>query len=71
MSSAVADPLLLRPWGNPSVTLERMFRDFPDDPVVENQPANAGDMGSIPVLGRSHVPWSNDTHALGPTSYNH
>ena len=27
--------------------------------VVENLPANAGDMGSSPGLGRSHMPWSN------------
>lgn len=27
--------------------------------VVENPPANAGDMGFIPDLGRSHVPWGN------------
>ena len=27
--------------------------------MVENLPANAGDMGSSPGLGRSHMPWSN------------
>ena len=27
--------------------------------VVENPPANAGDMGFIPDLGRSHMPWGN------------
>ena len=27
--------------------------------VVENVPANAGDMGSSPGLGRSHMPQSN------------
>ena len=27
--------------------------------VVKNPPANAGDMGSIPGLGRSHMPRSN------------
>ena len=27
--------------------------------VVENLPANAGDMGSSPGLGRSHMPRSN------------
>ena len=27
--------------------------DFPDDPVVKNLPATAGDVGSIPGLGRS------------------
>ena len=26
---------------------------FPDDSVVKNPPANAGDAGLIPVLGRS------------------
>ena len=26
--------------------------------MVGNPPANAGDMGSGPGLGRSHVPWS-------------
>ena len=35
-----------------------MIRDrarghFPDDPVVRNLPATAGDVGSIPGLGRS------------------
>ena len=29
--------------------------DFPGGPVVKNPPANAGDMGLIPGLGRSHV----------------
>ena len=33
--------------------------DFPDGPVVENLPVNAGDMGSIPGPGKSHVPQSN------------
>ena len=27
--------------------------------VVNNQPANAGDTGLIPGLGRPHVPWDN------------
>ena len=27
--------------------------------VVKNPPANAGDTGSTPNLGRSHMPWSN------------
>ena len=31
-------------------------RGFPDDAVVENPPANAGDTGSIPGPGRSHMP---------------
>ena len=32
---------------------------FPGGAVVENLPANAGDTGSNPGLGRSHMPWSN------------
>ena len=37
----------------------RTFLDFPGGTVVENPPANAGDMGSIPGPGRSHMPRSN------------
>ena len=32
---------------------------FPDGTVVENLPANAGDTGSSPGLGRSHMLRSN------------
>ena len=32
---------------------------FPAGAVFENPPANAGDTGSSPGLGRSHVPRSN------------
>ena len=32
---------------------------FPGGAVVENLPANAGDTGLSPGLGRSHMPWSN------------
>ena len=37
--------------------------DFPGGAVVKNPPANVGDMGSIPGLGRSHVTRSNKAHA--------
>ena len=40
-----------------------LFRDFPGGAVVKNPPANAGDRGSIPGLGRSHMPRSNQTCA--------
>ena len=33
--------------------------DFPGGIIVKNLPANAGDMGSIPGPGRSHMPQSN------------
>ena len=38
---------------------ENMFRGFPGGAVVKNLPANAGDTGSSPGLGRSHMPRSN------------
>ena len=34
-------------------------RGFPGGAVVENLPANAGDTGSRPGLGGSHMPRSN------------
>ena len=33
--------------------------DFPGGSVVKNPPANAGDTGSSPGPGRSHMPGSN------------
>ena len=35
------------------------LQDFPGGAVVENPPANAGDTGSSPGPGRSHMPRSN------------
>ena len=40
-------------------TVEEKERDFPGGAVVKNPPANAGDTGSSPGLGRSHMPRSN------------
>ena len=37
--------------------------DFPGGAVVKNPPANAGDTGSSPGPGRSHMPQSNSAHA--------
>ena len=34
-------------------------RACPAGSVVKNWPVNAGETGSIPGLGRSHIPWSN------------
>ena len=39
-------------------TIKKPIRGFPGGTVVENLPANAGDMGSSPGLGGSHMPWS-------------
>ena len=33
--------------------------DFPGGAVVKNPPANAGNTGLNPGLGRSHMPWSD------------
>ena len=33
--------------------------DFPGGAVVKDLPANAGDTGSIPGPGRSHMPQTN------------
>ena len=33
--------------------------DFPGDAVVKNPPASAGNTGSSPGPGKSHMLWSN------------
>ena len=43
----------------PNFTLKNLSRGFPGGAVVENLPANAGDTGSRPGLGGSHMPRSN------------
>ena len=46
--------------GKPAMTqLKKQPRDFPGGPVVRNPSANAGDTGSIPGPGRSHMPLGN------------
>ena len=39
--------------------LKKYFQDFPGGTVVKNPPVNAGDTGSVPRLGRSHMPRNN------------
>ena len=41
-------------------------RGFPGGSVVKNLPANAGDTGSIPSLGRSHMPLATKRRAPQP-----
>ena len=41
------------------MNIKNIILGFPGGTVVENLPANAGDTGSSPGLGRSHMPWSN------------
>ena len=50
----------------PSVKIS--MRGFPGGAVVENLPANAGDTGSSPGLGRSHMPGSNWAREPQPLS---
>ena len=38
--------------------IQEMIEDLPGGAVVKNPPANAGDTGSSPGLGRSHMPQS-------------
>ena len=38
---------------------EALEKGFPGGAVVKNLPANAGDTGLSPDLGRSHMPRSN------------
>ena len=39
--------------------IKKQLRGFPGGAVVKNLPANAGDTGSIPGPGRSHMPRGN------------
>ena len=39
--------------------LKIFSESFPAGSVIKNLPANAGDMGSTPELGRSHMSLSN------------
>ena len=42
----------------PLMSLSKKVQGFPGGTVVKNPPANAGDMGSFPGPGRSHMPRS-------------
>ena len=47
--------------------LKKKKEGFPGGTVVENLPANAGDTGSSPGLGRSHMPrsgWAREPQLL-------
>ena len=60
--SAKVEPRMcerLHSWLCGCLLLSFQVRDFPGGAVVKNPPANAGDMGSSPGPGRSHMPWSN------------
>ena len=44
-----------------NVSIRSSGRDFPPGAVVKNPPANAGHVGLIPGLGRSHMLWNTTT----------
>ena len=44
---------------NCTVSIKIKWLGFPGGAVIESLPANAGDMGSSPGLGGSHMPQSN------------
>ena len=51
--------LLSRIDGNFHQEVQNSAQGFPGGAVVKNPPANAGDTGLSPGLGRSHMSWSN------------
>ena len=63
MSQIISVPIICFPgfipvsWGK--VDPLKKNRSFPGGAAVENPPANAGDTGSSPGLGGSHMPRSN------------
>ena len=48
-----------QPEGENKSNYKTKAEGFPGGAVVENLPANAGDTGSSPGLGRSHMPRSS------------
>ena len=55
-------PLCHQQWTH-NLSEKYTLRDFPGGPMLKTPPANAGDRGSIPSLGISHMPWSNSACA--------
>ena len=48
-------------WGATKISMfkKQADRDFPGGAVIKNPPADAGDTGSFPGPGRSHMPRGN------------
>ena len=62
LTAALFIDTIARTWKQPKCpSTEEWIKmwGFPGGAVVENPPANAGDTGSSPGLGRSHMPQSN------------
>ena len=53
------DAMHYKKFSSSLTTIRKEPMGFPGGAVVENLPANAGDTGSCPGLGRSYMPRSN------------
>ena len=69
-SNIMAEYIVLHThFGYHGVFKRSKLQGFPGGTVVENLPANAGDTGSSPDLGRSHMPrsnWAREPQLLSP-----
>ena len=66
---SVASPPYASVFSSVKSTIKTIYGGFPGGAVVENLPANAGDMGSNPGLGGSHMPrsnWAREPQLLSP-----
>ena len=59
LTTQALTPINEKNWNYLSSILKSSKEDFPGGTVDKNLPADAGDTGSIPGLGRSHMPQSN------------
>ena len=59
LANQISDERLLCRIHKELISNNKKIRGFPGGAVVENLPANAGDTGSDPGLGRSHTPRSS------------
>ena len=57
--TAIPSPALSKHHPDQSAAIDIKARDFPGGTAVKNPPANAGDTGSRPGPGRSHMPRSS------------
>ena len=56
---------------NVNTSISRSEEDYPGGLVVKNLLASAGDMGSIPGLGRCHIPRGKRGHGSEKPAYCH
>ena len=59
LNSNINDSIIGNWYKHTNKKIKKKKRGFPGGAMVENLPANAGDTGSSPGLGRSHMPRSN------------